>query len=100
MCFGYVFVVTNTMNFDNYIWICPNKNILSLCSYGTDHMSSKLSSLLLMMPAFDSVEFPLEMPMGILARYAGTEFSMDGFMLQCEFYAERLATLNLIRGSG
>lgn len=43
------------------------------------------------MPAFNSIQLPQYMHTETLAPYKGTEFTPDGFMLQCQFYFESYA---------
>lgn len=53
--------------------------------HATEQGSGKLSSLPLTLPAFDFIECPQVTQICIPAPYEGSEFSLDKFMLQCEF---------------
>lgn len=64
--------------------------LLHVHAHAAEQGSNKLSYLALFMPAFDSMEFPHEMPRGAPAPYKGGEFSPETFILQCKIYSENL----------
>lgn len=56
--------------------------------YSNEQGFNKLSYLPLIIPTFDSMEFPQEMLMGAPDSYEGSKFPLETFILQCEIYSE------------